>query len=170
MADVLWRDTALTPKIFILDARAVFPLALWLFHWAWWTAGLALAAIVALYLVQRTGMTPIACFRAIRVACMGRRRETPGLQAENLQFVRHGAKEYTEGIAPCRADRRRGRKKPPRLCRGGLRVCWIQAQASFALAISVRAVNAALSLTASSASILRLISTPAFFRPFMKVE
>lgn len=31
MADVLWRDTALTPKIFILDARAVFPLALWLF-------------------------------------------------------------------------------------------------------------------------------------------
>ena len=34
MADVLWRDTALTPKIFILDARAVFPLALWLFHWA----------------------------------------------------------------------------------------------------------------------------------------
>ena len=61
MADLLWRDTALTPKIFILDARAVFPLALWLFHWAWWTAGLALAAIVALYLVQRT---------------MGRRRET----------------------------------------------------------------------------------------------
>ena len=53
MADVLWRDTALTPKIFMLDARAVFPLALWLFHWAWWTAGLALAAIVALYLVHR---------------------------------------------------------------------------------------------------------------------
>ena len=25
---------------------------------------------------KRTGMTPIACFRAIRVACMGRRRET----------------------------------------------------------------------------------------------
>lgn len=24
--DVLWRDTALSPKIFILDARAVFPL------------------------------------------------------------------------------------------------------------------------------------------------
>lgn len=76
MADILWRDTALTPKIFILDARAVFPLALWLFHWAWWTAGLAFTAIIALYLVQRTEMTPLACFRAIRVACMGRRRET----------------------------------------------------------------------------------------------
>ena len=44
MADVLWRDTALTPKIFILDARAVFPLALWLFHWAYWTAAIAFAA------------------------------------------------------------------------------------------------------------------------------
>ena len=76
MADVLWRDTALTPKIFILDARAVFPLALWLFHWAWWTAAIALSVILALYLFQRTGMTPIACCRAIRVACMGRIRET----------------------------------------------------------------------------------------------
>ena len=42
--------------------------------------------------------------------------------------------------------------------------------ASCCLAISVRAVKAALSLTAISASILRLISTPAFFMPFIKVE
>ena len=68
--------------IYVLDARAVFPLALWLFHWAWWTAGLALAAIVALYLVQRTGMTPAAYFRAIRVACMGRRRETRNTESQ----------------------------------------------------------------------------------------
>lgn len=74
--EVLWRDTALTPKIFILDARAVFPLALWLFHWAWWTACVAMVGIVILYLVQRTGMTPLACFRALRVGFMGKRRET----------------------------------------------------------------------------------------------
>ena len=74
--ELLWRDTALTPKIFILDARAVFPLALWLFHWAYWTACVAVIGIVALYLVQRTGMTPLACARALRVAFMGRRRET----------------------------------------------------------------------------------------------
>ena len=54
----------------------MFPLGLWLFHWAWWTAAVAGGAIVALYLVQRTGMTPLACFRALRVAFMGRRRET----------------------------------------------------------------------------------------------
>ena len=74
VSDVLWRDTGLTPKILILDARAVFPLALWLFHWAWWTAALAFVAMLVLFLVQRTGMAPVACFRAIRVACMGRRR------------------------------------------------------------------------------------------------
>lgn len=59
--NLLWRDSALTPKIFILDARAVFPLGLWLFHWAWWTACVAMAGIVLLFLVQRTGMTPLAC-------------------------------------------------------------------------------------------------------------
>ncbi len=74
--ELLWRDTGFAPKIFILDARAVFPLALWLFHWAWWTAAIAFVCVVLLYLVQRTGMSPLACARAIRVACMGTRRET----------------------------------------------------------------------------------------------
>lgn len=76
MAEVLWRDTGLAPKIFILDARVVFPLGLWLFHWSWWTAGIAAGAILVLYLVQRTGMSPMACFRALRVVIVGRRRET----------------------------------------------------------------------------------------------
>jgi intracellular multiplication protein IcmT len=74
--DVLWRDTGIAPKILILDARAVFPIGLWLFHWSWWTAGAALVCIVALYLVQRTGMSPLACLRALRTAFMGARRET----------------------------------------------------------------------------------------------
>ena len=86
--ELLWRDTALTPKIFILDARAVFPLALWLFHWAYWTACVAVIGIVALYLVQRTGMTPLACARALRVAFMGRRRETTQSEVQWRQRCR----------------------------------------------------------------------------------
>ena len=82
--EVLWRDTGLTPKIFILDARAIFPLALWLFHWSWWTAAIACLGIVALFFVQRSGMSPLACLRAIRTAFMGRRREI-----NNLKGVRH---------------------------------------------------------------------------------
>lgn len=38
-----------------------------------------------------------------------------------------------------------------------------------ALAVATRASKAGLSFTARSASILRLMSMPAFFRPFMKV-
>ena len=86
--ELLWRDTALTPKIFILDARAVFPIALWLFHWAWWTACVAGIAIVILYLVQRTGMTPLACARALRVTLMGRRRETTQSEVQWRQRCR----------------------------------------------------------------------------------
>lgn len=74
--EVLWRDTGIAPKIFILDARAIFPLALWLFHWAWWTAAIAAGGMLILYLVQRTGMSPLACCRALRAAYLGRRRET----------------------------------------------------------------------------------------------
>lgn len=61
--EILWRDTGLTPKIFILDARAVFPVAIWLFHWTWWTGMIAGAGVIGLYLVQRTGMSPMACLR-----------------------------------------------------------------------------------------------------------
>ena len=74
--ELLWRDTALTPKIGFLDARAVIPLCIWLFHWAYWTAVIALVGIGGLFLVQRTGMTPSACFRAIRLAVTGHLRET----------------------------------------------------------------------------------------------
>ena len=74
--EVLWRDTGIAPKIFILDARAIFPIGLWLFHWSMLTAGIALTGIIVLYFVQRTGMSPLACLRTIRVAIFGKRRET----------------------------------------------------------------------------------------------
>lgn len=74
--DVLWRDSGLAPKIGPLDAQAIFPMLLWLFHWSYWTASIALTGVAILYLVQRTGMTPLACFRALRVTFLGRRRET----------------------------------------------------------------------------------------------
>lgn len=74
--DILWRDTGLTPKIGPLDARAVFPLGVWLFHWSTGTAILAVSCILALYLVQRTGMPPVACLRYLRMRLVGRRRES----------------------------------------------------------------------------------------------
>lgn len=79
--NVLWRDTALPAKIGPLDARAIFPLALWVFHWAWWTFYLAIICIVILYLVQRTGMSFIACIRSIRLLFVGKIRQTQTLSS-----------------------------------------------------------------------------------------
>ena len=74
--ELLWRDTGIAPKIGPLDARAVFPVFFFLFHWAYWTAAIAATAILVLFLVQRTGMTPLACLRCIRLMALGKRRET----------------------------------------------------------------------------------------------
>ena len=74
--DVLWRDTGIPPKIGPLDARAIFPLGLWMFHWSMLTAFIAFVSITALFLVQRAGMTPMACLRFLRLQCLGHRRET----------------------------------------------------------------------------------------------
>lgn len=82
MSEVIWRDSGLSPKIGPLDARAVFPVMLFLFHWAVWTAIVAGIGIVLLYLVQRTGMTPLACLRTLRVALLGSRRETRNHEAQ----------------------------------------------------------------------------------------
>lgn len=74
--EVLWRDTGIMPQIGPLDARAIFPLMLWLFHWSNTTAIIALSCIAVLFAVQRTGMSPVACLRFLRMALMGHRRET----------------------------------------------------------------------------------------------
>lgn len=71
----LWRDTALPPKIGPLDARAIFPLALWMFHWAWWTFGIAVVCIIILIMIQRTGMSPMGCLRALRLMFVGKTRD-----------------------------------------------------------------------------------------------
>lgn len=76
MNEVLWRDSGIAPKIGPIDARAIFPLGIWLFHWAYWTAAIAGASMLILYLVQRTGMTPMACLRFLRLKVIGNRRET----------------------------------------------------------------------------------------------
>ena len=74
--EVLWRDTALTPKILFLDARAVVPVCVWLFHWSYWTAYIAIIGVGALCIIQRTGMPPLTYLRAIRVRLLGNKRET----------------------------------------------------------------------------------------------
>ena len=76
MNPLIWRDTGLSPKLFMLDASAIFPLAIFFLHWAWWTFLLSMVSVVILYLVSRTGMNTIACFRTLRHSLVGCRRDT----------------------------------------------------------------------------------------------
>lgn len=75
--DILWRDTGIYPKVGPIDARAAFPMAIFLFHWSYFTFFLAIACIVVLVLIQRSGLTPGATIRALKVSILiGKRRET----------------------------------------------------------------------------------------------
>lgn len=71
----LWRDSGLQPQIGGLDARAIFPLVIWMFHWAWETFFIAVGCIAVLFIIQRTGMTPDVCTRFLKTLVIGNRRE-----------------------------------------------------------------------------------------------
>ncbi|MDR1577822.1 MAG: IcmT/TraK family protein [Deltaproteobacteria bacterium] len=70
-----WAWTAKTARLLVIDARAVFPLGLWLLHWAWWTLGLALFSIVALALLERAGLSLRVLWPLARAKMIGAERE-----------------------------------------------------------------------------------------------
>ena len=74
-ADVLWRDSGLTPRLGPIDATAIFPIMLFFLHWAYWTLVLSLVSIVILYLCQRARMSPVTSLRFIKCMLIGKRRE-----------------------------------------------------------------------------------------------
>jgi intracellular multiplication protein IcmT len=80
--DTSWRYSAMSPRFFCLDARAVFPLGLWILHWSQVTFGIALASIVFLIVLDRAGMPVNACLGYFRVLLVGSLRPA----ADTLTF------------------------------------------------------------------------------------
>ncbi|MDR0549565.1 MAG: IcmT/TraK family protein [Deltaproteobacteria bacterium] len=70
-----WAWTALKPRFFILDARVVFPLGLWLLRWAWLTLFLALFSVTLLAILERRGLTLAAAWPLLKVKLTGPERE-----------------------------------------------------------------------------------------------
>jgi intracellular multiplication protein IcmT len=66
-----WAFSALRPRFWRLDAKAVFPLLVWLLHWSWWTLGLALAGIFILAVMDWTGLPPETCLGRLRCRALG---------------------------------------------------------------------------------------------------
>ena len=73
-SDAHWRDSARSPRFFIIDARAAFPLFLLLMHIRYWTAILALASMVFFGILERFGFTVPKFWRWLRAFLAGPRK------------------------------------------------------------------------------------------------
>ena len=52
-----WRDSARYPKLFFLDARAIFPIIIFLLHITLWTFIVAMIGIISFSMLMRFGFT-----------------------------------------------------------------------------------------------------------------
>ena len=69
-----WRDTMRPVRFYVMDARLLAPLALWLFVPAWWTTAALALALAALRIAEARGYRLGAALRALRALSAGRRR------------------------------------------------------------------------------------------------
>jgi intracellular multiplication protein IcmT len=70
-SDTHWRDSARTAKFFIVDARAAFPLFVFLMHIRFWTAELVIVSLVFFGILERYGFTIPVFFRWVRTTLAG---------------------------------------------------------------------------------------------------
>lgn len=67
-----WRDTARSARFFIVDARAAFPVFLFLMHIRVWTGLLVLVSSICFVVVEHYGFTVPVFLRWIRTFLAGR--------------------------------------------------------------------------------------------------
>lgn len=70
-ADTHWRDSARNTRFFLVDARAAFPIFLFLMHIRIWTAILVLISTVFFGIIEHFGFTVPIFFRWLRTMIAG---------------------------------------------------------------------------------------------------
>jgi intracellular multiplication protein IcmT len=81
----MWRYTALPVKVAILDARACFPVLLFVLYWSWITAYIAVAGILFFTVISWFGLTVPAVLRLMRRVLVGAvRPAVPAWQRRRL--------------------------------------------------------------------------------------
>lgn len=73
-ADAHWRDSARSPKFFIFDAKAAFPLLLYLVHIRLWTFIVAVVAWLFFSYLNYRGFSLEVFLRWIRSTLGGKRK------------------------------------------------------------------------------------------------
>ncbi len=66
-----WRDSAKNAKFFLIDARAAFPLLLFILNIAWWTFYTAIITMFLFGLLEKAGYTLPVFFRLVRYRIAG---------------------------------------------------------------------------------------------------
>jgi intracellular multiplication protein IcmT len=61
-----WRDSARSPRFFVVDARAAFPIFLFMMHIRVWTAILVLVSAIFFGIIEHYGFTVPVFLRAVR--------------------------------------------------------------------------------------------------------
>jgi len=69
-----WRDSARTPRFFFIDARAAFPMLLFLLHIRWWSFFLAVFTTLFFGALERYGFSLTVFGRWVRSTLAGPRK------------------------------------------------------------------------------------------------
>ena len=69
----LWRDTMRPVRFYLIDARLLALVVLWLFLPSWWTTAAVVVAVAGLRVAEARGYRLHAALRAVRAQCAGRR-------------------------------------------------------------------------------------------------
>jgi len=69
-----WRDSARPAKFFIIDAKAAFPIFLFLLHIAWWTFFVAILTTLFFTALAKFGYTMEVFLRIVRSVLAGPRK------------------------------------------------------------------------------------------------
>jgi intracellular multiplication protein IcmT len=67
-----WRDSARSPRFFLVDARAAFPIFLLFMHFRTWTVILAVVSIIFFGVLEHYGFTVPVFLRSIKTFIAGK--------------------------------------------------------------------------------------------------
>ena len=71
LTEAHWRDSARSPRFFIIDARAAFPFVLFLLHIRWWSFILAVVVTTFFGLLEKYGFSLTVFLRWLRSTLAG---------------------------------------------------------------------------------------------------
>lgn len=71
-----WRDSARSPRFFLVDARAAFPIFLFLMHIRWWTFSLVIISAVFFGIIEHYGFTVPVFLRWLRNFLAGKTKSS----------------------------------------------------------------------------------------------